>query len=101
LQGKRGLPDSLGIALLLAPPGHGTALDRPGQATRLRIRLLSAEEPGTPTPCRDAGLESLRLAIPAARGLPLLEALADGRPGAQRRLILGDAGAMRLEIDLP
>jgi hypothetical protein len=107
LHGKRPLPDSLGIALLLAPAGYASARPAPAdsreaarQVTRLRISLRCAAEAGPATRCVDAGLETLRLAIPAARGLPLLAALADGRPGGPRQLVLGDDGAMRVVIEL-
>jgi hypothetical protein len=106
LNGKRPMPDSLGVALLLAPAGF--AAGRPTAAqqsvtcpvTRLRISLRPAAEAGPASPCVDAGLEALRLAIPAARGLPLLAALAGNRDAGPRQLVLGDGGALRLVIEL-
>ncbi|MBK6852143.1 MAG: beta-ketoacyl-ACP synthase [Burkholderiales bacterium] len=119
LHGKRALPDSLGLALLLAPAGFTAAQATPAAAlattqavtqpiassdtrpvTRLRISLCPASDAGPATPCADAGLEALRLAIPAARGLPLLAALAGPHDAAPRRLVLGDDRALRLVIEL-
>jgi hypothetical protein len=107
LNGKRPMPDSLGVALLLAPAGFAATQPPPAdtlaatrQVTRLRISLRPAAEAGPATPCADAGLEALRLAIPAARGLPLLAALAASGPAGPRQLVLGDEGAMRLVVEL-
>jgi len=55
------------VALLLAP----------GQ----QLRLALSEETA-PTPCGHAGLDALRVGIPAARALPLLQAIARGDPAA-------------------
>jgi hypothetical protein len=67
LHGARPVPDALAVALLLAPVKAGA-----------RARLTIALGNGTPTRCDDAALETLRQAIPAARGLPLLQCLARG-----------------------
>ena len=67
LQALRPIPDALAIALVLGRPESG------GGAL-LGVRL--ADEAATALP--DAMLEALRVAIPAARGLPLLRALATG-----------------------
>ncbi len=73
LQACRPMADVVGVALILSPePGEG---DLAG----LAVDLL----PGgtvTETPCHDAGLEALRTQVPAARALPLLEAIARGGP---------------------
>ncbi|HNT38096.1 MAG TPA: beta-ketoacyl synthase chain length factor [Rubrivivax sp.] len=63
LHGVRPLPDSFALALVLVPQG--------GRALTL---ALAGDAP--PTRCADAGLEALRTQIPAARALPLLQALA-------------------------
>ena len=63
LHGVRPLADSLALAMVLVPQG----------GRRLRIALAGD---AAATPCADAGLETLRLQIPAARALPLLQALA-------------------------
>jgi hypothetical protein len=71
LHAKRPIPDAFGIAMLLVPERNARSL------AKLEISLsdLAADT------LSDAGLETLRLAIPAARGLPLLRLLAAGSPG--------------------
>lgn len=69
LHAARPLPASFAVALMLAP-----ARDDHG-APRLVLSLPWAQPP---TRCDDPGLESLRAAVPAARALPLLAALARG-----------------------
>ena len=69
LHAKRPTPDAFGVALLLGPadalgPGPGLALE------------LQAEAEAPATSCGHAGLDGLRLGVPAARALPLLQALA-------------------------
>jgi hypothetical protein len=78
LQAARPLPDAFGTALLLAPAGAPSAIARLALSLLPGVVVLSA--------CADAGLEELRRAIPAARGLPLLQALA--RSEARRALAL-------------
>ena len=69
LHDARPLPEAFGVALVLGPAAG------PAPVARLRLALRPAA--GLPlTPCAPAGLEALRRGIPAARGLPLLEALA-------------------------
>jgi hypothetical protein len=66
----RPIPDNFGIALVLAP--------QPGPRSLARITAgLGHEAADT---LEDAALEHLRSNSPAARGLPLLRALAHGRP---------------------
>jgi hypothetical protein len=83
----RPVPDSCGIALALTPTASGKSI------ARLRLRLCQA--PGDTL--ADAGLEALRRAIPAARGLPLLALLAGGKGGAVRLDYL-DNVAMHVEL---
>jgi 3-oxoacyl-(acyl-carrier-protein) synthase len=68
LHSARPLLASFGAALVLAPD----AARRPSATFELAV-LPDDEEP---TGMSDSGLEELRLGIPAARALPLLEALA-------------------------
>lgn len=66
----RPMPDAFAIAVLLAPPGtspHGAEL-----------RLTVSQQKTAPSPVFDPGLETLCRSVPAARGLPLLQALACG-----------------------
>ncbi|MDP1650546.1 MAG: beta-ketoacyl synthase chain length factor [Rubrivivax sp.] len=87
LHSVRPLADVFALALVLAPPG--------GAGRRLRLEVLAD---AAATPCSDAGLEDLRRTIPAARALPLLQALARGDAAA---LVLeGLPGlALRLQLD--
>jgi hypothetical protein len=76
LHSKRPIPDAFGIAMVLTPSR--------GESCAAKLTLELSSRP--PTTLTDAGLEALRTAIPAARGLPLL-----------RNLALNDAAAVALE----
>ena len=75
LHASRPLPDNFGIALVLSATRSERSL------ASLHIELVPGH--GTPTACGDASLEALRCAIPAACGLPLLQALARGEERLQ------------------
>lgn len=87
LHSVRPVADVFALALLLAPPAaasRGLTLDVLGDTAA--------------TPCTDAGLERLRQTIPAARALPLLQALA--RDVAGEVVLEGLPGmALRLHLD--
>jgi hypothetical protein len=68
LHEKRPVPDAFALALVLAPTRTEQALARIGIALGR----------GAPHRCDDAALDTLRQGIPAARGLPLLAAIARG-----------------------
>jgi Beta-ketoacyl synthase, N-terminal domain len=92
LHGARPLPDSFGLALVLDTAASSAS------AARLRVSIAA---PGTaPTECDHAGLEALRRVIPAARCLPLLQALARGKP---TELVLAylDSLALAVRVDFP
>lgn len=92
LHALRSMPDAFGLALLLAPPSS-----KPG-AIRLRLEMVAAGSEA-PSPCDGAGLEALRATVPAARGLPLLQAIARRQPG--QLVIEGfDGLAVKLKMDL-
>ena len=91
LHATRPLPDTMGVGLVLAGAGA------PGARARLRARLLPVAEAGAATPCHDAALEALRVRIPAARALPLLEAIARRRPA---RVVLPGSPQLALAIEL-
>jgi hypothetical protein len=85
LHAVRPVADVFAVALLLAPAGAGVGR---------RISLeLTADAPATP--CADAALEDLRQAIPTARALPLLHALAGD---AATRLVLEGWPEMALQL---
>jgi len=90
LHATRALPDHFGVALLLtSEPG-------PEPVAELAITLdASASEASS---CDDPSLEALRDAIPAARALPLLSALA--RTRAKQRIALDYLPHLRVQIDL-
>jgi hypothetical protein len=74
LYGVRPIPDTMGVALLLAPKPEPHSLGR---------LTLDPAETFTQAPAQtlaDPVLEQLRAGIPAARGLPLLRALTLGAP---------------------
>jgi hypothetical protein len=71
LHAKRPIPDAFGIAMVFSP----------AQSTRSIAKLEVALTEQSADTLPEAGLEALRRAIPAARGLPLLRMLALGEPG--------------------
>jgi hypothetical protein len=79
LHALRPLPDVFAFALLLVPEGAAAAW-------QVALWCTAA---GAATACGSAELEALRLGIPMARALPLLEALAHG---TTRRVVLGGCG---------
>lgn len=76
LRSKRPVPDTLGMALVIAP--------RPGARSLARITLQDdgGLTTAAATTMSDAGLEFLRQTIPAARALPLLQAIAQKQAAA-------------------
>jgi hypothetical protein len=66
LHRERPLPDAFGIALVLAPRRSAKAM----------AKITASLTDATADRLTDAALEDLRVAIPAARGLPLLRAIA-------------------------
>ena len=92
LHATRPLPDNFGLALVLAAQGAARVL------ATLHVALRTGEAPVPATPCRQASLEALRASIPAAAGLPLLEALA--RPARERRVVLDCPHRLQLFVDI-
>lgn len=87
LHGVRPLADALALALVLVPAGAG------GRGLQLDLAADAA-----PTRIAHAGLEELRGQIPAARALPLLQALAAAGPATV--VIEGLPGqALALQVD--
>jgi hypothetical protein len=90
LHATRPLPGSFAVALVLSP--------EPRQDAQASLTLeLAGEEAGSPTSCGDPGLEDLRRHVPAARSLPLLQALAAGRGGS---VLLDYQAGLRLHVRL-
>ena len=89
LRRMRPIPDSFAVALALSPAAGGLA--------RLAVDPAAAFTAEPATRMNAAALEALRLAIPAARALPLLRALALGAPG---RLALDHLPDQQLALDL-
>ncbi|WP_295642673.1 beta-ketoacyl synthase chain length factor [uncultured Methylibium sp.] len=85
LHSARPLPDVFGVALLLTPASDA--------APRLRISLAEAA-PGT---CGHDGLDALMRQVPAARSLPLLQALARG---ASTRRVIDYLDPLGLAVEL-
>lgn len=73
LNTARPVSASFGMALLLAP--------HPSDRAVAGIDVVFLPERAAATAMADAGLEALRRGVPAARGLPLLSALARGSSG--------------------
>ena len=87
LYSARPIPDAFGIALVLAPQRSAQAL------AQISISLTDTRA----DQLDDPGLESLRLAIPAARGLPLLRALALKQ---SQRIVLDYLDNTRLAVEV-
>ena len=87
LYSARPIPDSFGIALVLAPQPSAQAL------AKISLSLTDANADRLD----DTGLESLRLAIPAARGLPLLRAIALKQ---SQRVVLDYLGSTRIAVEV-
>lgn len=83
----RPLPDVLGIALVLAPQRSAQTIAQ----IRVSITRDAADQ------LDDAALEALRLAIPAARGLPLLRAIAQQQA---TRVVLDYLDSTRLAVEV-
>lgn len=78
LRHKRPIPDTFGLALVLSPE------QGPHSLARLALELVPAEQAPADR-MADPLLETLRAAVPAARALPLLQALA---AGGERQVVL-------------
>jgi hypothetical protein len=86
LHALRPLPDVFAFALLLVP-------DAAAAPWRLQVALSGG---GESAPCDGEGLEQLRRSIPAARALPLLQAMARGRSAS----MVVEAGGLDLALHL-
>ncbi|MBC7696740.1 MAG: beta-ketoacyl synthase chain length factor [Bacteroidia bacterium] len=84
---KRPIPDNFGIALVLAPQASANTI------AQIKLSITHADA----YQFNDAGLEALRLAIPAARGLPLLQAIAQQK---MQTVVLDYLDNTRLAIEV-
>lgn len=84
---KRPIPDNFGIALVLSPQPSAQAI--------AKIIVSMTNDDGDKFD--DIAMEALRLAIPAARGLPLLQAIALQKHG---RIVLDYLDSTRLAIEV-
>ncbi|TYZ43533.1 3-oxoacyl-ACP synthase, partial [Ralstonia solanacearum] len=87
LRAVRPIPDAFGVALVLAPEA--------GPHTLARIDARLTDAPATPLASPE--FEPLRAGNPAARALPLLEALAARRPAS---VVLDYLPDTRLHVDI-
>ncbi|MEO5671287.1 MAG: beta-ketoacyl synthase chain length factor [Ramlibacter sp.] len=85
----RPIPDTLGLALLLSPQSSAYSLGR------LTLESDGAFTPDAADKIEDAAFEGMRCAFPAARGLPLLQALALRQ---DRRVVIDYLDGMQLAI---
>ncbi len=96
LHGVRPLVDVFAVALVLAPaPAPGPAPAATPATPAGRALHLEVKPEMTETSCHHAALDSVRLGIPAARALPLLQALA-GAGGHQ--IVLQGLPGMALQL---
>ncbi|WP_321955154.1 beta-ketoacyl synthase chain length factor [Paraburkholderia bannensis] len=92
LHAVRPIADAFGVALVLAPLAHGDAQSRPGLA-HIEAQLTAAPATQLASP----ELEALRAGNPAARVLPLLEAIAQRRAAS---VVIDYLPETRVRIDL-
>lgn len=88
---KRPIPDNCGIALILAPEKSAKSVAQ----IKLSITRDEADK------FNDSAMELLRLAIPTARGLPLLQAIAQmNSEQTKHRVVLDYLDETRLAIEV-
>jgi hypothetical protein len=87
IRSARPIPSAFGVALVLAP----------GRSARSQARLECTLGHAAAEHLRDPALEELRSAVPAARSLPLLSALA---AGAARETAVDYLGKMTLSLSM-
>ncbi|MGO4811552.1 beta-ketoacyl synthase chain length factor [Cupriavidus sp. 2MCAB6] len=85
LRSHRPIPDAFGLALVLLP--------EPTPRSLARLDVTLAEAPASRM--ADPALERLRQGVPAARALPLLQALAQGGP---REVVIDYLDDLRLRV---
>ena len=91
LHALRPVADTFAVALVLAPLGADLQV---AAGRLLRIGLIAE---CSATPCSGGGLDELRRSIPAARALPLLQALSQDAAAA---LVLEGVVGMALQVEV-
>jgi hypothetical protein len=91
LYSKRPIPDAMGVALVIAPRRSARSLARIGLDGARFLTTAAADT------LDDAALETLRQTIPAARALPLLQAIAKRE---SRPVVLGYLAPMQLAVEV-
>lgn len=94
LRGVRPIPDTFGLALLLSPHAG------PHSLARLALDPAAALTDQTAQRLSDPALEALRRAIPAARALPLLQALAEPVAARACRVVLDYLPGQQLALEV-
>ena len=84
---KRPIPDNFGIALVLVPQSSSNTI------AKINVSITN----DVASKFSDAALETLRIAIPAARGLPLLQAIAQKK---MQTVVLDYLDNTRLAIEV-
>ena len=91
LYSKRPVPGSMGVALVLSPQRGARSL------ASIRFQAASFLTPAPVDTMEDAALESLRQSIPAARALPVLQAIAKGK---STPLVLSYLDGMQMAVEV-
>ena len=97
IHSKRPITDAFGLALLLCADSDEADADDPNPGHDLRLSLRLRSDAVEPSRCGHAGLDALRLGVPAARALPLLQAAALGRSAT---LILPYLDPLMIEVSV-
>ncbi|MEO7760985.1 MAG: beta-ketoacyl synthase chain length factor [Casimicrobiaceae bacterium] len=90
LHGKRPIPDAFGVGLVFAPAASARSL--------ARIAMACTDE--VPTRLADPALEALRKSIPAARSLPMLQAVVTAGAGTTAKVVVDYLFDVNLEIEV-
>ena len=91
LYSKRRVPDTMGVAMVIAPRGSERSLARISLDSASFLTAAPADT------MDDAALEALRQTIPAARALPLLQAIAKRQA---RPVVLGYLAPMQFAVEV-
>ncbi|MDH5540890.1 MAG: beta-ketoacyl synthase chain length factor [Rhizobacter sp.] len=93
LNATRPLPDAFGVAFVL------TREAGPETLATLQVELEPLGAAGGASICEVGSIEALRRQVPAARALPLLQCLAQGRVGASVLLDFRGTSKLRIRVE--